>query len=483
MAFTQGSITWRTRAASALFLPLTVALSFGLSLAPACVAQSAPAGPQTFTLQQAVDYALAHYPAVRASLGQIEAAHAGIDLARTAYIPQLNALYQVNRATVNNIFGQTLPQSVIPSITGPVFANGDTANTWGTAAGALFNWQPFDFGYRGASVNVARASEASASAQANITRLDLAVAAMNAYFAVVAAQKITVAAAANVKRREAFAQSVGVLVDNQLRPGADFSRAQADLAQARTRLIQAQTAEKSARAGFAALLGLPASDIEVVAGPILSESPQPALEDAPAAHNPFVAAQQTRMDLVKAREKVLDKSYVPTFAFQAALWGRGSGANVSGVIDPGSAGLALQRMNWATGIQVTFPVLQIFAIRAQKRVEAANEATEHARYEQTVQDLSGQVAQARAELEGSREISQNTPIELSAAQDTERQARARYQAGLATIVEVSDAEALLVQAEIDDALARLGVWRSMGGVAAAQGDLQPFLQIVQKAGH
>jgi outer membrane protein len=476
-----GSIIRRIRIARALPFALALSLMLAVSLAPACSAQSAPSAPQTFTLQQAVDYALAHYPAVRASLGQIAAAHAGIGVAQTAYIPQLNALYQTNRASLNNIYGQTLPQSVLPSITGPVLPPSG-ANTWGSAAGALFNWEPFDFGYRGASVSVARAGEANASAQANVTRLDVAIAAMNFYFNVIAAQKVTIAAAANVKRREEFAHSVGVLVDNQLRPGADFSRAQADLAQARTRLIQAQTAEKFARAGFASLLGFQASDIDVIPGPLLSDTPQPALEDAPAARNPIVAAQKTRVDLVQAREKVLDKSYVPTFAFQAALWGRGSGAEVSGAVDPGAAGLALQRMNWATGIQVTFPVLQIFSIRAQKRVESANEVTERARYDQTVQDLSGQVAQARAELEGSREISHNTPVELSAAQDTERQARARYQAGLATIVEVSEAEALLVQAEIDDALARLGVWRSMGGVAAAQGDLQPFLQIVQRAG-
>jgi outer membrane protein TolC len=482
MFLPRGSIMRRMRIVSGppTFLALSLVLAF--SLAPACSAQSAPPAPQTFTLQQAIDYALAHYPAVRAALSQVAAAHAGIGVAQTAYIPQLNALYQTNRASLNNIYGQTLPQSVLPSITGPVLPTSG-ANTWGSAAGALFNWEPFDFGYRGAAVNVARAGEANVSAQANITRLDVAIAAMNFYFNVIAAQKVTVAASANVKRREEFAQSVGVLVDNQLRPGADFSRAQADLAQARTRLIQAQTAERSARAGFAALLGLPASDVDVVPGQLLSEMQQPALDDAPAARNPFVTAQKTRLDLVQAREKVLDRSYVPTFAFQAALWGRGSGAESSGTVDPGAAGLALQRMNWATGIQVTFPVLQIFTIRAQKRVEAANEAAERARYDQTVQDLFGQVAQARVELQGSREISQNTPVELSAAQDTERQARARYQAGLATIVEVSDAEALLVQAEIDDALARLGVWRSMGGVAAAQGDLQPFLQIVQKADH
>jgi outer membrane protein TolC len=42
-------------------------------------------------------------------------------------------------------------------------------------------------------------------------------------------------------------------------------------------------------------------------------------------------------------------------------------------------------------------------------------------------------------------------VELDAARTTETQERARYQAGLAALVDVSDAQSLLVQGEIDDA--------------------------------
>ena len=50
---------------------------------------------------------------------------------------------------------------------------------------------------------------------------------------------------------------------------------------------------------------------------------------------------------------------------------------------------------------------------------------------------------------------------------------------VATIVEVAESESLLVQAEIDQGLARLNVWRRLEGVAAAQGNLQPFLELVR----
>ena len=46
-------------------------------------------------------------------------------------------------------------------------------------------------------------------------------------------------------------------------------------------------------------------------------------------------------------------------------------------------------------------------------------------------------------------------------------------------MEVADAEALLAQAEMDDALARLNVWRGLFIVASAQGNLEPFLDVLR----
>ena len=63
----------------------------------------------------------------------------------------------------------------------------------------------------------------------------------------------------------------------------------------------------------------------------------------------------------------------------------------------------------------------------------------------------------------------------AAARTLAVQARARYDAGLADILSVAEAERLLSRAETEDALARLEVWRSRFAVGAAEGDLQPIL--------
>jgi outer membrane protein TolC len=72
-------------------------------------------------------------------------------------------------------------------------------------------------------------------------------------------------------------------------------------------------------------------------------------------------------------------------------------------------------------------------------------------------------------------IASNTPIERQAATAGESQARARYQNGLASVTEVAEAQRLLAQAEADDAVARLGVWRALLATAQAHGDLSPFI--------
>jgi outer membrane protein TolC len=72
-------------------------------------------------------------------------------------------------------------------------------------------------------------------------------------------------------------------------------------------------------------------------------------------------------------------------------------------------------------------------------------------------------------------VAANTPVQVSAARAAAEQATARYQAGLGNVDAVAEAQRLQTQAEIDDALARLGVWRGLLAVAAAAGDVRPFL--------
>jgi outer membrane protein TolC len=71
-------------------------------------------------------------------------------------------------------------------------------------------------------------------------------------------------------------------------------------------------------------------------------------------------------------------------------------------------------------------------------------------------------------------------LQVSAARAAMQQSSARYQSGLGNIDEVAEAQRLLTQAEIDDGLSHLAVWRALLGLAAAAGDLQPFVTEASK---
>ena len=161
---------------------------------------------------------------------------------------------------------------------------------------------------------------------------------------------------------------------------------------------------------------------------------------------------------------------------------RGSGANPAGPFDGGANGLGLERANWATGVQVVFPNLFDFAsLRARAAASAASTRAESARYDEALLIVASQQQAAMAMVDLARAVAANTPVQLAAAQQSEAQARARYEAGLTSIVEVADTQSLLAQAEYQDAIARVEVWRALLAEAIADGDLTSFMNLVRAA--
>src|SRR5439155_275611 len=182
------------------------------AFAQVTAAQSTDAGRKVFTLQEAVNFALKNYPAVRAAMERTSAAEAGIGLARTNYLPRADMLWQGNRASRNNILGLLLPNSTIPSVSGPVLPTTSGRGAWG-------------------------------------------------------------------------------------------------------------------RAALADILAVADGNVEVQEGSLVSTLPQGAPSEKGVTAHPLAAAQQGRVQEVKSELRVLEHSYYPKFNFQAAAYGRGSGAN------------------------------------------------------------------------------------------------------------------------------------------------------------
>lgn len=459
-------------------------------LLPFCFG-SAAAQPNTMTvpepnsgeisLNDVVQRALQDYPQIHISQEELNASIANIRQARTAYLPRADALFQANRATRNNVFGALLPQSTIPPISGPVIGSNNTGSVWGSATGVLVAWEPFDFGLRHASVQAARAAKAKADAALLNSQLEVGAAAADAFLTHVAAKETVRAAGAAVDNWNTLLKTIHALATAQLRPGADESRVEAELAMARTQLVYAREAEQVSGATLAKFLISAPPDMKLASARLLTELPPTTEEPAfSSTAHPLMQEQSAVVAQSAAQLRELERTWVPQFALEGAASARGTGAETNGTRLPGWNGLAPNVQNYAAGINITFSFLDFASIHAKEAAQSATVRSEQARQQLLDKNLNEAFEKARAALVAARDVANNTPIELKAAHMAFDQAKARYQAGLTPIDDLAQAQRLLVQAEVDDSIARLSVWRAFLQLSATRGDLQTFLQATTK---
>ena len=291
--------------------------------------------PPTLTLDQAVQYALEHYPTVRAALEAVNGSEASVSVAKSAYLPRLDSLWQSNRATANNIFGQVLPQSVIPAMSGPVLPAASADSVWGSAAGALFSWEPFDFGVRHATVSAAEAAVLRARAGEALTQLDVQAAVVSAFLNVAGASRAVAALQADLDRRDVLSRAVHTLVDNQLRPG------RRSIAQRRRTGGRPDPTDSSQA-------GVDAGGDRVRPHPRGGDRHGRDRRDEPdrsragrlitpgATAHPLAAVHQAAVDVARAQEDVLARTDLPHVYLQSSVFARGSGANPNGQLDGGA---------------------------------------------------------------------------------------------------------------------------------------------------
>ena len=275
--------------------------------------------PQTpLTLGQAVQQAADKYPAVRASLERVSAADAQVSLARTAYLPRADFLAQLNRATRNNVFGLVLPQSVIPSISGPVLGTNGLTNVWGSAVGVLVSWEPFDFGLRRAHIERGRPPRAAAPKPTWTSRASKWKPPPPTPSSRSWRPSRSVAPAQPARTRPRVRREVGALAKPNLRPGADAARASAESRWPKPKLPKPSRRRRwpapRSRSCWACR-----RHVQAQAGPLLALPPEAAAPGGATADHPARARAERRGGRGKAAElHALDRSYFPRFNLQGS---------------------------------------------------------------------------------------------------------------------------------------------------------------------
>lgn len=434
------------------------------------------------TIRQAVDVSLRNYPEIARKQFKLRAAKANVTLARTQYLPNLNIDTQVSGVTPNRIASVVMNNvsgfDTVPVDSGPPAQHATLKPECNNLQGLNLNWLLVDYGLRKANDKFAFADSQVARADVNLTKLDVAFAAADAFLDAVAAKQIIRSTTAELEHMEAANLRARTLVAEGLRPGVETADWDFEVSKAKIALIKAEKNTQLAFVELAEKMGVATTDLDIVSDPLVRR-PTVVQHVRPldlTAH-PLALQKKAEIGRWRAKWNVLDRAYRPHLWLNSSVWGRGSSATIN-PIKSVAGGFLPQVFNYMIGVSYSFPVMEYFPLKAQKDMARSNELAARADFDLAMQILEKKDARARILLSQARKVADETPTLVEAARVREIKVLKRYSTGLTNMVSLAEAEKALAEAEVEDAVAQIEVWRSILKLAYVQGDLQPFLQLV-----
>jgi outer membrane protein len=356
---------------------------------------------------------------------------------------------------------QVAPQyraNLLPSVTGLVTGVGADSGSR-LAAGALNNptvYSRFASGVAasqlitdfGRARGLIASSDLHAQAQDQITeatRADILLATGRAYFNVLRAQAVLTVAQQTVNARQLVADQVGALAENKLKSTLDVSFANVNLADSRLLLLQARNDLASGKAELAAAMGLPEqTDFVLAEEPMPSAPPasvDPLIQEA-IANRPELKSLRLEQSSAERFAKAEHALNYPTVAAIAAAGVVPAGESTV----PGSYG--------AVGVNLSIPIFNggLFKAReseaklkAQAAAKNVDDLANRVMRDVRVAYLNAQTAFERVGL--TDQLLQQAQLSLDLSQT-------RYNLGLSSIIELSQAQLNLTSAQIASASAR-----------------------------
>ena len=314
------------------------------------------------------------------------------------------------------------------------------------AAGAAVSQLITDFGR---TQNLVANSVFQAKAQdqnAIATQQQIVLAVDEAFYNTLETKALLHVAEETVKARQDVVDQVQALTNAKLKSDVDLSFSKVDFARAKLLLLSSQNSYEASLSTLSAILGYPdRQDFAPV---------EPPSQNAPPAVDAAALIQQALNQ--RPEVKALEDEVTAATKFSKAehdLWWPTVSAN--GVV--GAAPIRNDNItNWygAAGVNINIPVFNGFLFNA--RAKSADLDTEVKR--KRLQDLQNNVAR---DVRNTWLDTEKAYERLSVTQQLREQAQlalelsqARYKLGLATIVELSQAELQKTEADIDDTDAR-----------------------------
>jgi len=420
--------------------------------------------PSPISLRDALAYARAHQPSIEAARARVEVARAAAQVPRAGFAPRVTGAAELLAGTSNNTTASYATLGIL-----------DVARIGGTPANASVSWRPepstivglavhkelFDFGRLEAQADALDELARSQEEIAVVAQRDLDLLVEESFYAVLGARAVLAASDAAITRSQSHRDLAQARVGAQLWPPIELTRADADLARYELDRVRAAGALATAQAVFAAALGSAEPGLDAGTDDV-------ALPDAPASlgalrgtlkHAPELRSAEAQLRAQQRVTEAIRAELRPDLSLSAEVTGRAGGAAVSTNPTPAGGGWVPDVPNYDALVVLSWPIFDR-TVTARARTSQRAEVVRAAEIDQVATQLETLAARAYIELDVARQALPAQQRALDAATANHAQAEARFTGGLGTAIELSDAEALLTDAQIQLAIGQFQLSRA-----------------------
>jgi outer membrane protein TolC len=449
---------------------LAAASAVGAQSNRASVAAPVDSNPLPLSLDDAIQRAVNQSQEVRLARAQVDLAASQVTAARAAALPQLDASVLYTRTFASPFGGGggiSIPDSLRfePDPTAPIEERvaylEDNAETAGLAGlGALFGNLPFgrknsyiaalsgsqllySGGRTGAAMRIARAYNEAARFNYTEQVADIQLSVRRAYYNAALAQELESIAAAALQQAQAFLQQETLRFEAGAASELQVLRAEVSAENLRPQVVEARNAAELATLDLKRLIDIPLEQPVRLTTALTAPAPnQVTTTDVTGdlARRAAVSAAERQLDITREQVSIARGAFLPQLSLSV---------NYGGQLFPSTAfniGAATWNKDISASVRATIPIFSGFRRKAEL-------AQAHLAVTQAELQL-GQLREAvQLEAEQARGERERALASIAARQRTVQQAQRvhdltvlRYESGLATQLEVSDARLALLQA-------------------------------------
>ncbi|PYM40557.1 MAG: hypothetical protein DME12_15180 [Candidatus Rokuibacteriota bacterium] len=396
---------------------------------PSPVSERAPIAGRILTLDECIAIALEAQPKIQATLYDYAAARYRVTQALAPLLPQLSGLVSASQTQVTS-----------PSATTGKVSTSSSRLADNFLAQMQLSQLLFDFGKNLAATEAARKLAEVAVEDVELQRQLISLAVKEAYTNILFAGRLIRVQDQAVQRAELNLRSAKGFFEVGTRPKSDVARAEVDVANARVDLIRARNALRTARVALNTAMAIDVDTPTEIQDNLVFEAAnldRAQLRGEALRSRPEYRQSKLRVSAAEATERQTFRDFFPDIS------GNGSYGGTQPQLNE----------NWTLGLSLSWTLFDGGNRVARYHEAKANLEGARQRVKSTELDIIQNVEQAEIAVEEAQERIQAAQALVASAQENFRLAQGRFDAGVGTILELTDAQLALTQAQNTEAQA------------------------------